>query len=307
MPILSDHCPLILTFGERNLNIKHGFNFFNAWTNENDFRSIVLQAWQLPVYGNPAFRLQQKLKNTKSSLRDWARNKFGTGSKQSTSLLQQLKLVQQEILQQSDDPTLSQLENELTAKLTEVLNAEASMIKQKSRQDWALNGDRNTKFYHAALKLKQNKAYIQTIKNENGQEASTFEGINSAFLYYYTNLLASQTQDQSTNTFLSHQSMPHLTTEHKRILSQPVTDDEIIRTVFSIRKEAAGGPDGFNAIFFTNCWDIIKSDFLKAVHNFFNKSTMLASINSTNIALIPKVDNPDNVTVQAYSMLQPHI
>lgn len=69
MLILSDHCPLILTFGERDIKIKLSFKFFNTWTNEQDFSSIVLQAWQLPVFYNPAFRLQQKLKNTKKVLR----------------------------------------------------------------------------------------------------------------------------------------------------------------------------------------------------------------------------------------------
>lgn len=205
-------------------------------------------------------------------------------------------MVQQRILDQSNDIALSHLEIELTSKLTEALNVEASMIRQKSRETWTTKGDTNNKFFHAALKVKQTRANIQAIQNENGFEVTTPEDIDTAFLDYYTNLLASHSVDQTARTFLLNLSLPQVTAEHLKNLQEPVTDEKIKKTVFSIRKEAYGGPDGFNATFFTHSWDIIKFDFLKAVHNFFDKSRMLASINSTNIALIPKVNNPTNVT-----------
>ena len=76
-PMLSDHCPLILSFGEQDMKIKASFKFFDNWTNEHDFKNIVLQAWNVPCYGNPALIFQQKLKNTKNSLKVWATNKYG--------------------------------------------------------------------------------------------------------------------------------------------------------------------------------------------------------------------------------------
>lgn len=296
MPLLPDHCPLILTFGESDNNIKSSFKFFNTWTNEHDFSLIVLQAWNTPVFGNPTYRLQQKLKNTKRALRSWALIKFGKGNRLSTPIMQQHKIVQDKILNQSADPALSLLEIELTNKLSQALIVEASMVRQKSRENWDTKGDRNTKFYHASLNVKQCRANIQVIKNEHGIEVNTHEAIDLAFLEYYTSLLASQTTDQTNAPFLANFTLPQISDEHINLLQASLIDDDIKKTVFNIRREACGGPDGFNATFFTHCWEIIKADFLKAVHNFFNKGRMLASTNATNIALIPKILNPTNVT-----------
>ena len=56
----------------------------------------------------------------------------------STSIQQQLQSVQQRILQQDNDPNLSSLEIDLTNKLTEALLVEATMIKQKTREQWSI-------------------------------------------------------------------------------------------------------------------------------------------------------------------------
>lgn len=63
-----------------------------------------------------------------------------------------------------------------------------------------------------------------------------------------------------------------------------------------MNKESCGGPDGFNAIFFTSCWEIIKFDFVNAVNSFFKHNKMLSGIIATNIALIPKTEHPISVT-----------
>lgn len=51
--------------------------------------------------------------------------------------------------------------------------------------------------------------------------------------------------------------------------------------------EKAPGPDGFTMVFLKNCWDV-KSDLIRVFSEFFKRSTINKSMNSTFIILIPK-------------------
>ncbi|KAL0449351.1 UNVERIFIED_CONTAM: hypothetical protein Slati_1491500 [Sesamum latifolium] len=52
------------------------------------------------------------------------------------------------------------------------------------------------------------------------------------------------------------------------------------------------GPDGFNALFYQKCWDIIKDDVFEAVADFLAGAPLPKSFTSTSIILIPKVKTP---------------
>lgn len=122
-------------------------------------------------------KLQQKLKHTKNNLKEWAKHRFGKGNKQSTLIRKQFISVHQRIMNQSSDPALSTLENDLTARLSKAMKTETSMLKQKARENWNLDGDRNTKFYHATLKIKQTKSLITSILDQQGTTFSTSDSL----------------------------------------------------------------------------------------------------------------------------------
>ncbi|KAL0307991.1 UNVERIFIED_CONTAM: hypothetical protein Scaly_2963900 [Sesamum calycinum] len=56
--------------------------------------------------------------------------------------------------------------------------------------------------------------------------------------------------------------------------------------------DSAAGPDGFSALFYQVCWEIIAQDVLIAVQDFFCCTPMPKNFKATSIALIPKVLNP---------------
>jgi hypothetical protein len=58
----------------------------------------------------------------------------------------------------------------------------------------------------------------------------------------------------------------------------------------------APGPNGFNAGFFQKHWDIVGPEVCKAILYFFNNATLDSVLNSTFIALIPKMSSPTSVT-----------
>lgn len=69
------------------------------------------------------------------------------------------------------------------------------------------------------------------------------------------------------------------------LLDRGVSDEEILVTLKSMRKNKSPGPDGFNVNFFVSNWDIVGEDFLAAVKSFFEQGCLLKAANATAIAL----------------------
>jgi hypothetical protein len=75
-------------------------------------------------------------------------------------------------------------------------------------------------------------------------------------------------------------------------LSAPLTNDEIDQIVAHLPTDKAPGPDGFTGMFIKICWPIIKYDFYKLCHDFWDGNVNLQSINDSFITLVPKVHAP---------------
>jgi hypothetical protein len=78
-------------------------------------------------------------------------------------------------------------------------------------------------------------------------------------------------------------------------LDEPFTMEEISIVLKEIPPDKSPGPDGFNGLFMKKSWDIIKDDFIKLANDFYLGNMNLASINTTYITLIPKVNNPETM------------
>ncbi|XP_019265849.1 PREDICTED: uncharacterized protein LOC109243378 [Nicotiana attenuata] len=59
---------------------------------------------------------------------------------------------------------------------------------------------------------------------------------------------------------------------------------------------SAAGPDGMNGKFYQACWDIIKTDLLNVVLDFFGGSSMPKYMTNACIVMLPKVEFPNSLT-----------
>jgi hypothetical protein len=77
---------------------------------------------------------------------------------------------------------------------------------------------------------------------------------------------------------------------------QTFTIEEVGTTLNQMAPMKAPGPDGFSACFYQKHWATVGTEVSQAVLNVLNCGCMNKELNSSYIALIPKVSNSTCVT-----------
>jgi hypothetical protein len=80
-----------------------------------------------------------------------------------------------------------------------------------------------------------------------------------------------------------------------RLLMEEVTEKELLEVLHSFQKDKSPGPDGLTIEFFLGCYEIVGPDLLKMIEDTRTSSRIPQSLNSTFLALIPKMDNPETL------------
>lgn len=89
---------------------------------------------------------------------------------------------------------------------------------------------------------------------------------------------------------------PVVTEEVNDALTKSVSREEVQKAVFQMGALKAPGSDGFPGIFYQKYWDVVGEDVFTAVNEFFQNGHILKEMNLTNVALIPKVSNPESMS-----------
>lgn len=76
------------------------------------------------------------------------------------------------------------------------------------------------------------------------------------------------------------------------LLTSLFTEEEIRYSIWDCDGSRSPGPDGFNFIFFRNCWSIFKDDLLQVFADFHANSSLVCGSNTSFITLVPKKEGP---------------
>lgn len=121
------------------------------------------------------------------------------------------------------------------------------------------------------------------------------DAISNHIVSYYQTLYSSSGSVTGTSELCSL--IPSLVTaEDNECLVSIPSEEEIAKAVFSMDPSSAPGPDGFSGYFYQVCWDIIKDDVVRFVLQFFTTGSIYQNVNSSFIALIPKVEGASSIT-----------
>ncbi|XP_020252239.1 uncharacterized protein LOC109829580 [Asparagus officinalis] len=291
LPSFSDHSPAVISVYEDKIQGKKPFKFFKMWTKHADFIPTVSAVWGDSVRGCNMFSVYSKLKKLKESLKGLNKRHFSNISEQVLRAKAEVDEVQMKL---QSDPLNSELirqEKCCISKYSKLFACELSFYQQKARINWSLQGDKNTSFFHSIIKSNRHHSRVLTLYNSDGGKISDGEDIVNEFISFYKSLMGTAKHTSTANANIIS-SGPCLMENQRRDLSMPVNDEEIKAAVFSIPDNKAPGPDGYSASFYKAAWPVIGDEVIAAIREFFRTGKLLGAVNSTYIALIPKVQCP---------------
>ncbi|XP_050220226.1 uncharacterized protein LOC126670515 [Mercurialis annua] len=145
--IQSDHNPIFIQFNKQH-HLSSGpkpFRFQAAWIGNDGFKDLVRQSW------NNASSLADSIENFAVQAKRWNTTVFGNIFKRKDNLLSRLYGIQKAREFYYSDK-LNVLEDELKKELDTTFYQEELLWIQKSRNDWVIDGDCNTNYFHNKVK-----------------------------------------------------------------------------------------------------------------------------------------------------------
>ncbi|WMV39522.1 hypothetical protein MTR67_032907 [Solanum verrucosum] len=146
----------------------------------------------------------------------------------------------------------------LTTELEEIVKNEEAAWRQRSRAVWLRQGDMNTNFFHKVVNSHRRVNTIDKIKVREERPE------------------------------LEMRECPMIDEDDNNQLMASFEAQELLECIKACARDKHPGPDGFSMAFFRQCWDIIKTELVAAVQNFYVEGVFEKSINATFVTLIPK-------------------
>ncbi|XVF46863.1 hypothetical protein PTKIN_Ptkin03bG0062400 [Pterospermum kingtungense] len=225
----SDHGALLISTEEMPPFIRRIYRFEAMWLTDKDCEKVVEASWKNNYTGSPSFILVQKLKETKVALKIWNKNFFGNIFVRKKKLQTQLQQIQRSLQTLYD----IKKEREIRRELQTIEEQEQIHWMQKSRVNWIVQGDRNTKFYHAVTKRRKIRNRIYGVYSQ-GRWLAEQKEMKEAFENHLSKVF-NQNQEPQVQEILNkleHLNIPKLDEEQANWLSQPFFRKEIETTAF---------------------------------------------------------------------------
>ncbi|KAL0357698.1 UNVERIFIED_CONTAM: hypothetical protein Scaly_1455500 [Sesamum calycinum] len=181
----SDHAPLIIELRPKMKwdlsGCRKRFRFEAAWTQEPDCEAIVTTAWLVPDSPQPECRLHEKLASVSARLSCWGRT-FGREARERITELERLLVETNNAIMTTVDRSRALQEKVELAKL---ILQEEIFWKQRSKNLWLKEGDRNSNFFHAKASYRHQINSIRRLRTLDGSWIESVEGIQRCILEYF--------------------------------------------------------------------------------------------------------------------------
>ncbi|KAG7551546.1 Reverse transcriptase zinc-binding domain [Arabidopsis thaliana x Arabidopsis arenosa] len=283
----SDHRPLFLRFVNENMTKSGRFMFDKRWISKPEVAGIIKESWNKgEAEGYKA--ILQRISDCRKSISHWKRISNQNSKEKINQLRKRLE----------DDGVKTQpnrnLLKSLKWELAEAYRAEELFWKQKSRERWLKEGDRNTKFFHGSVQRRRAQNRILSLFDNNEVEQFAEGSKGEIAVEYFRKLFSSSKPDNVTEALEGM--LPRVTANMNVELTRTVTAEEVKIAAFSIRGDSTPGADGMSGLFYQAYWDIVGPQVVTEVQQFFQSGSLPHEWNFTQICLIPKKPNPSRMT-----------
>lgn len=103
-------------------------------------------------------------------------------------------------------------------------------------------------------------------------------------------------REQQVNSIDEDLTLPCLSPSQKEMLAGNFSSEDVFNSFKHLAKNKSSGPDGFTAEFFIAAWPVIGTEVTAGILHFFNTLHLPRIVNSTAVALVPKVDYQSHIS-----------
>ncbi|KAL2228422.1 UNVERIFIED_CONTAM: hypothetical protein Sindi_1821900 [Sesamum indicum] len=168
---------------------------------------------------------------------------------------------------------------------------EQIMLQQRAQMQWMKGGDQCLRVFFCKIAQRRTTGQILQINDEHGITRMEPEAVIHEFITFYQSLLGGDRCCEVMDfRYLRPWTRHILSEEESSQLIVPFIVEDVKLAVFDIADDKVPGPDRFSSGFFKEAWSVVGSEVTKAVLDFFTTGKLLKQINSTLLALIPKMD-----------------
>ncbi|KAL9681661.1 hypothetical protein QQ045_013448 [Rhodiola kirilowii] len=259
-------------------------------------RSRILLLWNpewFKVNICSLFMFQRKLKNFKACLKVDMKNYRRDMNHRVETCRKELYDIQRQLRLRPYDMNIQKSDDKKIMEFRKLLRYQHMYNCQKARINWAMEGDLNTAYFHAVVNGRKSRNKIACIQFRDNSSSYDENDIRKEFADYFKNLL--------NGDFIGLPVDERLFSEGKKVSDRDCIDivrfcsyNEVARIVKNLVNGKAAGYDGFNSEFYKAAWLVCGRDISESIKTFFGDGKMPSSINSTYLALIPKVKGAMN-------------
>ncbi|XP_019189720.1 PREDICTED: uncharacterized protein LOC109184127 [Ipomoea nil] len=288
--VSSDHAPILIQTEGKIVGGAGGgggqFRFHAAWLTNESVDEAIRRSW------NSSTDWQSNIQRAQDGLTSWSREAFGSVEGRKKILLARIGGIQRQ-QDFSYHNGLRQLEKKLRQELDEVLYQEELMWFQRSREEWIVSGDRNTRYYHTATMVRKARNKVLSLKDDNGNWITEDILLGRHVQDFYAHLFRAEGEGDMMAAIRGR--FPRLEQRDWRIFNRSVTKEEFRKAVFDMSPWKAPGPDGLHAAFYQHAWDVVGDSKFELVRDAFTTGRIPEGVNDTLLVLIPKVTTPETV------------
>ena len=274
----SDHYPILLTRVPqiRTLPSARRFRFENSWKLEPGFDDVVKKSW----YSFNEHSVVEKLDRCAADISAWSRENCNRVKKDIVECRKQLVTLRSTYTGANQDQLVL-----LRKKMNQLLEQDDAYWRQRAKKFWYKDGDRNTKFFHASATARKKVNRILSLVDDNGVSVTEQSGLGYVAKDYFLNLFQKKISQMDPVLAV----IPNrISQDDNVLLTAPFLKEEFREAIFSMHPDKCSGPDGYSPGFYQHFWNTCSNDIFKDCCTWLDSGNFPASLNTTNIALIPK-------------------
>ena len=288
---LSDHCSLQLSVDEENWGPR-SLRMLKCWQVLSGYKLFIQDKWNsFQIEGWGGYVIREKLRLIKFAFKEW----HSVHVKNIPGKIDGLKVRLSELDEKGEEGGLSVEEIDemrgLTHDIHSLSRVSTSISWQQSWVLWLKEGDANSKYFHSVLASRRRRNAIVSL-SVNGNMVEVVQPIRSVI---YTHFKEHFAASSIIRPGVENLVFKNLSYAEGSGLIKPFSEGEVKVVVWDCNSFKSPGLNGVNLGFIKDFWELLKGDVMRFISYFHRNGKLTRGINTTFIALIPKVGCPQRL------------